>query len=54
MTQQAIRQQIEAIRKASADAGRSPETARQFLIAAGILKEEPQSKEKLESKSKNR
>jgi hypothetical protein len=39
MTQEAIQQQIEAIRKASADASKSPETARKFLIDAGIIKE---------------
>ena len=44
MTQEAIRQQIEAIRKASHDAGKSPETSRQFLIDAGIIKE-PEKKE---------
>ena len=40
MTQLAIQQQIEAIRKASAEALKSKETARQFLIDAGIIKEE--------------
>jgi hypothetical protein len=38
MTQEAIQQQIEAIRKASADASKSPEAARKFLIDAGIIK----------------
>lgn len=41
MTQIAIQQQIEAIRKASAEAGKSKETARQFLIDAGIIKTSP-------------
>ncbi len=44
MTQEAIQQQIEAIRKATADAAKSPETARKFLIDAGIIKE-PRKKE---------
>jgi len=39
MTQLAIQQQIEAIRKASVEARKSKETARQFLIDAGIIKE---------------
>ena len=38
MTQIAIQQQIEVIRKASAEALKSKETARQFLIDAGIIK----------------
>jgi len=39
MTQIAIQQQIEVIRKASAEALKSKETARQFLIDAGIIKD---------------
>ena len=39
MTQTAIQQQIEVIRRASAEARKSKETARQFLIDAGIIKE---------------
>ena len=38
MTQTAIQTQIEAIKKATAMALQSKETARQFLIDAGILK----------------
>lgn len=37
MTQIAIEQQIEAITKATKEASKSKETARQFLIDAGIL-----------------
>ncbi|HEY4065223.1 MAG TPA: hypothetical protein VGM30_25155 [Puia sp.] len=40
MTQIAIQQQIEAIRQATADALRSKESARQFLIDAGIIKDD--------------
>ena len=39
MTQSAIQKQIEIIRKASAEARKSKESARQFLIDAGIIKE---------------
>jgi hypothetical protein len=52
MTQEAIRQQIEAIRQASADARKSPESARQFLIDAGIIKKEEAKEFKIETKSK--
>ena len=52
MTQVAIREQIEAIRAASAEARKSPETARQFLIDAGILKENPKKDVKVETKTK--
>jgi hypothetical protein len=52
MTQEAIRQQIEAIRQASADARKSPETARQFLVDAGIIKAEPKNDKQVETKSK--
>ena len=38
MTQIAIQQQIEVIRQASAEARKSKESARQFLIDAGIIK----------------
>ena len=40
MTQSAIQKQIEVIRQASAEARKSKESARQFLIDAGIIKEE--------------
>jgi hypothetical protein len=52
MTQEAIHQQIEAIRRASADARRTPETARQFLVDAGIIKAEPKVEKQIETKSK--
>lgn len=52
MTQTEIREQIEAIRTASAEARKSPETARQFLIDAGILKEETKKNVKAEAKTK--
>lgn len=44
MTQISIQQQIEVIREASAEARKSRETARQFLIDAGIIKEESKGK----------
>lgn len=44
MTQAEIQQQIEVIRRASLEAGKSPETARQFLVDAGIIRE-PYQKE---------
>jgi len=50
MTQISIQQQIEIIRQASAEARKSKETARQFLIDAGIIKGE--SKEKAAEKRK--
>jgi hypothetical protein len=40
MTQSAIQKQIEVIRQASAEARKSKESARQFLVDAGIIKEE--------------
>lgn len=52
MTETAIREQIEAIRTASADARKSPETARQFLIDAGILKDDLKKDVKVEIKKK--
>ena len=39
MTQNAIQKQIDIIRQASAEARKSRENARQFLIDAGIIKE---------------
>jgi hypothetical protein len=39
MTQSAIQKQVEVIRQASAEARKSRESARQFLIDAGIIKE---------------
>ncbi len=50
MTQIAIQQQIEVIRQASAEARKTKESARQFLIDAGIIKEE--RKEKVAEKKK--
>jgi hypothetical protein len=44
MTQHAIQQQIDIIRQASAEARKSKETARQFLIDAGIIKEKNKGK----------
>jgi len=44
MTQTAIQQQIEVIRRASAEARKSKEIARQFLIDAGIIKEKGRAK----------
>jgi len=38
MTQIAIQQQIEAILMATKEASRTKETARQFLVDAGILR----------------
>jgi len=40
MTQIAIQQQIEVIRQATAEALKSKESARQFLIDAGIIKDD--------------
>ena len=40
MTQIAIQQQIDVIRQATAEALKSKETARQFLIDAGIIRDE--------------
>jgi hypothetical protein len=44
MTQAAIKQQIDAIERASAQVRRSKKTAREFLINAGIIKAEPAPK----------
>jgi len=40
MTTEAIQQQIEAIKKANAEARQSPESAKKFLVEAGIVKSE--------------
>lgn len=40
MTQIAIQQQIDAIEQATAEALKSKESARQFLIDAGIIKDD--------------
>ncbi|HEX9509186.1 MAG TPA: hypothetical protein VF939_01795 [Puia sp.] len=48
MTQAAIQHQIEVIRQATAEACQSKETARQFLIDAGII--EDKEKEKVPEK----
>ena len=50
MTQTAIQRQIEAIRQVSAEARRTKESARQFLIDAGIIKDG--KKEKIVDKKK--
>jgi hypothetical protein len=50
MTQTEIQQQIEVIRQATAEALKSKETARQFLIDAGIIREE----RKVSSKGKKK
>ncbi|HEY4151089.1 MAG TPA: hypothetical protein VGM41_19255 [Chitinophagaceae bacterium] len=44
MTQAEIQHQIEVIRRASAKARQSKETARQFLIEAGIIKDDKKVK----------
>jgi hypothetical protein len=44
MTQIAIQHQIEVIRQATAEARKSKETARQFLIDAGIIKDKIKEK----------
>jgi hypothetical protein len=44
MTQIAIQQQIEVIKKANQDARKTKEAARKFLIDAGIIKEATQIK----------
>ena len=50
MTDAQIQHQIEVIRRATADALKSKESARQFLIDAGIIK--PEKKEPHPSKKK--
>jgi hypothetical protein len=50
MTQSAIQKQIEVIRQASAEARKSKESARQFLIDAGIIKKEKKSQAAPEKK----
>lgn len=40
MTQEQIDKQITVLRKASAEAGKSKESARQFLMEAGIIKKQ--------------
>jgi hypothetical protein len=51
MTQIAIQRQIEVIRQATAEARKSKETARQFLIDAGIIKDN--AKVKVSGKKKS-
>jgi len=41
MTQEAIQKQIEIIKMANSDARKSKESARQFLMDAGIIKQPP-------------
>jgi hypothetical protein len=55
MTQAEIQRQIDAIRQASEEARQSPERARQFLIDAGIMKQEAfkTDSKKIETKSKS-
>jgi hypothetical protein len=50
MTQIAIDQQIEAIRKVTTEALKSKESALKFLRDAGIIKAEPKPKQKDEKK----
>ncbi|MEO6719762.1 MAG: hypothetical protein ABIN67_05310 [Ferruginibacter sp.] len=51
MTQLAIERQIEAIIKVTKEASRTKETARQFLIDAGILpSNQPQKTQPVETK----
>jgi len=50
MTQIAIQQQIEIIRQASAEARKSKETARQFLVDAGIIKDKSKEKDSVKKK----
>ena len=45
MTQTSIQTQIEVIKKASANARRSKESALKFLIDAGIIKSEEKTKQ---------
>ncbi|HTE25470.1 hypothetical protein [Flavitalea sp.] len=52
MTQIAINQQIEAIKKVTQEALKSPETALKFLIDAGIVKEPPANNQKLPDEKK--
>ena len=40
MSPNAIQQQIDAIKKANSEARQSPETAKKFLVEAGIIKKE--------------
>jgi len=44
MTQEQIERQIEVIRRVSAEVRKSPESARQFLIDAGIIREKKRTK----------
>jgi hypothetical protein len=50
MTDEQMQRQIEIIQQASAEARKSKESARQFLMDAGIIKEN--KKTKLSSKKK--
>lgn len=52
MTQEAIQQQIEAIKKANAEARESKESARKFLIDAGIIQDKQNNKPQLEAGAK--
>jgi hypothetical protein len=44
MTDAAIQRQIEVIKKINSEARKSKETAKKFLIDAGIIKEKPSIK----------
>jgi hypothetical protein len=50
MTQKEIQEQIDRIRQASLEANKSKETARQFLIDAGIIKDDKKQESASEKK----
>ncbi|HTE34704.1 MAG TPA: hypothetical protein VK666_30200 [Chryseolinea sp.] len=52
MTQITVEQQIEAIKKVTAEALKSKESARQFLIDAGIIEDKKPKKSALGKKKK--
>ena len=55
MTQIAAQAQIKAIQEATREASKSPETARQFLVDAGILKvQEPTKHTTIQEPKKER
>jgi hypothetical protein len=50
MTQAQIQRQIEVIHEATAEALKSPESTRQFLIEVGLIKDKPQKKNNQKNK----
>lgn len=52
MTDTQIKEQIELIKKVTKEASKTPETARQFLIDAGILKNKSKINEKFKTSTK--